>query len=180
MKNNPLNTSLRSDTHATDSTCKGWMANSAATKAPGQNVPVSRRNKRNSSTAFAACRITLVRCGPDRTGAKPLRVEHEGQPRQRMPVGGVTELESPFRIIPSQPGQYMRIGSEIILVIEIDELKPERLAEDCKYQRHQQKAHNQNRALVIGVRRALLWWAGDHVQGEKLNRRWQIYQRLLE
>ena len=32
MKNSPLNTSLRSAIHATDSTCSGWTANTAATE----------------------------------------------------------------------------------------------------------------------------------------------------
>ena len=39
MKKNPLNTSLRSATQATDSTRSGWMANTAATKALRQNAP---------------------------------------------------------------------------------------------------------------------------------------------
>ena len=38
-KKNVLSTSLRSATQATDSTCSGWSANSAATKALGQNAP---------------------------------------------------------------------------------------------------------------------------------------------
>ena len=38
MKNSPLNTSLRSATHATDSTRNGWIANTAATNALRQEV----------------------------------------------------------------------------------------------------------------------------------------------
>ncbi len=40
MKKSPLRTSLRSATHATDSTRKGWIAKTAATKALRHKKPV--------------------------------------------------------------------------------------------------------------------------------------------
>ena len=48
MKNNPLSTSLRSATQATDSTRNGWMAKTAATNALRQRAPVIWRRTRKS------------------------------------------------------------------------------------------------------------------------------------
>jgi len=71
MKKNPLNTSLRSATQATDSTRSGCNANSPATPAHSQSraaglIPpaalrVARRSTRNNNTAFAAWSSRLVR-----------------------------------------------------------------------------------------------------------------------
>src|SRR6266850_1843029 len=49
-----LKTSLRSATQATDSTCKGCHANSAATHALRQSARVIRRKTRKTKTLFAA------------------------------------------------------------------------------------------------------------------------------
>jgi len=65
MKNIPLRTSLRSATHATDSTRSGCHANSAAAAALVQRAPESARSARKASAAFAAWSRTLVRwCAP--------------------------------------------------------------------------------------------------------------------
>ncbi len=40
-QNRALSTSLRSATQATDSTCRGWTANRAATRKLRQTAPVS-------------------------------------------------------------------------------------------------------------------------------------------
>ena len=61
MKNKPLSTSLRSATHATDSTRKGWMAKTAATKALRQRAPVICRRSRKSTMTDAVWSRTLVR-----------------------------------------------------------------------------------------------------------------------
>ena len=61
MKKKALSTSLRSATHATDSTRSGWMANTAATNALRQRAPVVRRKIRNSRMTDAVCNMTLVR-----------------------------------------------------------------------------------------------------------------------
>ncbi|MBK7047273.1 MAG: hypothetical protein IPH48_12365 [bacterium] len=60
-KKNPLSTSLRSATHATDSTCNGWIANSAATSAGRQTAPVNRRRSKYSSSVLATCSAMFVR-----------------------------------------------------------------------------------------------------------------------
>ena len=57
-------TSLRSAIQATDSTCSGCTANSAATAALGQRRPVIRRSATNSSTASAACKQRVHRVMP--------------------------------------------------------------------------------------------------------------------
>ena len=57
-------TSLRSEIHATDSTCNGCSANNVATNAHGQKLfaclRVIRRSRKNSSSVFAMCSNTLV------------------------------------------------------------------------------------------------------------------------
>ena len=61
MKNRPLSTSLRSATHATDSTRSGWIANTAATNALRHSAPVIRRNTRNRRITEAVCSRTFVK-----------------------------------------------------------------------------------------------------------------------
>ena len=67
-KKNALNTSLRSDTQATDSARNGCNANIAATKALHQNAPVIRRKAKKSMIAAAACNRTLVKWCPPASG----------------------------------------------------------------------------------------------------------------
>ena len=49
-----LSTSFRSAIHATDSTCSGWMPNSAATHALRQRCPVIPPRSRKSTSVFTA------------------------------------------------------------------------------------------------------------------------------
>jgi hypothetical protein len=53
-------TSLRSVTHATDSTWSGCRAKTAATNALGHTSPVARRSATYTSAAFAACSAALT------------------------------------------------------------------------------------------------------------------------
>ena len=53
-------TSFRSAIHATDSTCAGWMAKSAATKALGQTAAVIRRSAAKRKQALRAWKIALT------------------------------------------------------------------------------------------------------------------------
>ena len=64
MKKNVLNTSFRSDTQATDSTCRGWRAKRAATKALRQTAPVIRRHRAKSSSVLPTCSATFTKWGP--------------------------------------------------------------------------------------------------------------------
>ena len=64
-QNRVLSTSFRSAIQATDSTCSGWTADSAATNAGRQTAPVIRTRSRKSSRTFTACSRRLVRwCRP--------------------------------------------------------------------------------------------------------------------
>ena len=54
MKKTPDSTSLREAAQATDSTCNGCSAKSAATQALSQRAPVRRSSARNSSTEASA------------------------------------------------------------------------------------------------------------------------------
>ena len=53
--------SFRSATHATDSTRKGWIAKTAATKALGQKRPVMLDRTSNRSKVVTAWSATFVR-----------------------------------------------------------------------------------------------------------------------
>jgi hypothetical protein len=57
-----LSTSLRSVTHATDSTCIGWRAKAAATNALGQSEPVILFRTAKSSRVFARCTSRFTKC----------------------------------------------------------------------------------------------------------------------
>ncbi len=62
-----LSTSLRSAIHATDSTCSGWMAKSAATSALGQMSRVARSRNQNSRIVLTTCNARFVTwCQPGR------------------------------------------------------------------------------------------------------------------
>ena len=50
---------MRSDTHATDSTCSGWNAKIAATAALRPREPVAKPSTAKTSTLFAASLLTL-------------------------------------------------------------------------------------------------------------------------
>src|SRR5262245_12116935 len=58
---NPLNTSLRSASHTTDSTCCGWTANNAATNALAARTPVVWLKKVNSNRVVATWKVRLIR-----------------------------------------------------------------------------------------------------------------------
>src|SRR5437660_191671 len=66
-KKNALNTSLRSETQATDSTCSGCSANRAATSALRHSAPVIRLRTRNNSRVLVRWNPALARwCAPAR------------------------------------------------------------------------------------------------------------------
>src|SRR5215813_10424819 len=69
MKKKPLRTSLRSETHATDSTLRGCQAKTAATNALRKIEPVIALNNKNSKTLFMPWIKRLVRWWPP--GDKP-------------------------------------------------------------------------------------------------------------
>jgi hypothetical protein len=60
-KKNVLNTSFRSATQATDSTCSGWSANSAATIPLRHRAPVIFLSRMYSRRAFAIWKSRFVR-----------------------------------------------------------------------------------------------------------------------
>src|SRR5882757_9545400 len=62
MKKNPLNTSLRSEIHATDSTRNGCSENSAATIALRQNAFVIEFSSSSSKTELAQWNRTFSMC----------------------------------------------------------------------------------------------------------------------
>ncbi len=85
-----LNTSLRSETQATDCTCSGCSANSAATSALRHADPVIRDKTPNSSNALATWRNTLTRwCAPARPPHNCQTTMWESQVSGRQLPGGL-------------------------------------------------------------------------------------------
>src|SRR5262249_33123131 len=72
-QNMPLRTSLRSLIHATDSTWRGWIANSAATSALGHSCAVIFRITTNSNMTLTMCSATLVKWNPRGQGPENCR-----------------------------------------------------------------------------------------------------------
>ena len=83
---NALKTSLRSATHATDSTCNGCKANSAATNALRHVAAVRTPEQQKQQHRVGGVQQKVRQMRADRTFAKQFRVQHQRQPRQRMPV----------------------------------------------------------------------------------------------
>src|SRR5258706_14148055 len=54
--------------------------------------------------------------------SEPLAVEHVGEPRQRQPVAGHYVRERPFHARPRQPGLHLRVGGQILIIIQCDEV----------------------------------------------------------
>ena len=136
MKNRPLSTSLRSATQATDSTRKGWMANTAATMALGHRSPVmlpqdqeqqDRRGRMEQDVG------QMVSAGPETVD---LAVEHVGEPGQRVPIAGMV-VEGPRDPLEAQAARDLGVLVDVLIVIEVDELVPNCLGEneqDCQEQ----------------------------------------------
>src|SRR5690242_8040591 len=53
--------------------------------------------------------------------AKKLSVQHQRQPRERMPVGVLATSESPLDIRPIEAAEHMGIGEEIDVIVIINE-----------------------------------------------------------
>ena len=115
--------SLRSAAQATDSTCNGWRAKSAATSALGQRAPVAAAEKqKNEAGLFATWMSALTSRCPPASEAEELAIEHVGEPGERMPVGGVEGGESPGEAGKVRPRATHRIVADVEVVIEADEL----------------------------------------------------------
>ena len=95
MKNNPLRTSFRSVTQATDSTCNGWIANNAAVNALGHKP--ARHTLKNQKEQNGRCGVQqhIGQMVSPRVQAKELTVQHEGNPSQRDPVLGMQAGKRP-------------------------------------------------------------------------------------
>ena len=121
--NNPKNvlkTSLRSATHATDSTCSGCKANSAATTAGRHCAPVRRRSSRNSSSVLATCNSQARRVMASRLQPIELAVRHVRNPGQRMPVARHLRPQGPTHAFPGQTFRRDRVAGHVGNVVEVD------------------------------------------------------------
>jgi hypothetical protein len=59
---------------------------------------------------------------PPRTHSEELNIQHVGEPRQGMPVTGMTRREGPFKTFHGQTGLYLRVLGDIHIIIIVDEL----------------------------------------------------------
>ena len=128
-KKRPLSTSLRSATHATDSTCSGWTAKTAATKALRQSVPViSQREKKEHRGRRVEHQVGQMMAR--RLQTEELAIQHMGDPGQRVPVAGVHMGKRPNDSIQFEAAGDRRVFEDVIAVVEINELVVNRLAKD--------------------------------------------------
>src|SRR3954463_2555603 len=58
---------------------------------------------------------------PRRIHPKKLGIQRVRKPRQRMPVGGVVSSKGPFQCVPTETSFYLRILSDVVVVVKIDE-----------------------------------------------------------
>ena len=144
MKNSVLRTSLRSETQATDSTCKGCSPKSAATKALRQRAPVIRRSAMKSRTVLAACSTRLTTwCQPALLDAEELAVEHVGEHRDRMPVAHGNAGEGVDHALAGQSLADVRVLDDIAGVVQQHEGIGVDRPVDCRHGRHQQETDEQ-------------------------------------
>ena len=107
-KKNPLRTSLRSESQATDSTRSGCQAKSAAKAALVQRAPVRRRIARKARAALSECRSTLVAWCP--RGSSPKSVMSSMCDSQVSGCQFVASPEVSAQRKPSQPRPAMTCG----------------------------------------------------------------------
>jgi hypothetical protein len=74
-----------------------------------------------------------------------LTVQHVGQPRHRMPVGGVATSQCPPGVCPGQPTGHVRVIQHIHIVIVVDEVMARRRPVKGQGHQHQQDSHQPHR-----------------------------------
>ena len=112
-----LSTSLRSEIHATDSTCSGCSANSAATNALRHRAPVFARSTRTAAARRRVQRAgsTSVRpAGQRRTARRPACARR----RERMPVAAVRMCEHPLPAVERDPARDVRVADDVGRIVE--------------------------------------------------------------
>ena len=130
MKKTPLKTSLRSVTQATDSTRNGCRANSRRGKdtrpEPAGHLP--QREKQQSRRNSVQHHIREM----ETAGTEPeeLAVDHERQPRQRMPSARMAGSQRPRDALGAQPVRDPGIFIHVLVVVAVDELEPHRLSKN--------------------------------------------------
>ena len=67
---------------------------------------------------------------PTGVEAIELAIQHQRDPGERMPVGGMAVGKRPGDPLRRQPVCHLRIFVYVLVVIEVDELVADRLAED--------------------------------------------------
>ena len=157
MKNSPLSTSLRSATHATDSTRKGWIAKTAATKALRQSAAVIWRRTRKSKNGRGGVKQDVGEMMSARVQTVKLTVQHMGKPGQGMPVVGMGLGECPDDSFERQASGDLSVLEDILAVIKIDELVPKRLAEDQPGDRGKKEADPEDHPTIVQTGGLVSW-----------------------
>ena len=140
-----LRTSFRSEIHATDSTCSGCTAKSAADKgtAARRRRDVNEQSEQQQRVDDVEDEIGDV-MGAGRE-PEELHVDEVRQPRQRMPVGVVERGERPRDGRARQPVCDVRVLTDVDGIVELDEIGAGEAAErkegqDDERSREQQHA----------------------------------------
>ena len=105
-----LRTSLRSEIQATDSTCNGCSAKSAAAQRLRPFlVPSSAAAEEIAAANSRYGTASLTKCIAPALTPEQLAIQHARQPRNRVPVTGVSRREGPsdrLRVNPARTGGF--------------------------------------------------------------------------
>ena len=122
MKKRPERTSLRAETQATDSTCKGWTAKTAAAKALRGSSPASLESATNSRALASAWSSRFVSRKPPGVEPVQLEVEHPGEAGEREPVRPLLRREGPADALPADPLLDLGVAGDVDVVVVIQPL----------------------------------------------------------
>ena len=110
--------SLRSEIHATDSTCCGCTAKSSAAAARARlRARQPRRAAGTRAPRQSAWSSAFSRCGPAGSRPEQARVEHVRQPGERVPVARVEARERPAHPVRREPGLHVAVLGDVGLVV---------------------------------------------------------------
>ena len=153
MKNSPLSTSLRSATQATDSTCKRMDGKQGRREGAGPEIaghlPQDQKEE-NDAGGVQQDIGQVVSAGVIQS--VELAIQHVGEPSERVPVGGMKVRKGPDDSLGSETACDLRIIIDIDLIVGVDELVPDRLAEDEGHGQQKERADGRNGVAAEGGR----------------------------
>ena len=131
MKNNPLRTSLRSATQATDSTRNGWTANTAATTALGQSRRSFAADEEQQDRGRRVQEDVGQWCPPacrPRSGSRACARARSADANWPRAAG-----KGPGDAVGRQPAPRPAVLVDVLVVVVVDEIEADSLGEDEKH-----------------------------------------------